>query len=202
MVQGLPDGRLVVYRADTGEKLTEVEVGTGIVGAPVSYEIKGEQYLAVMAGYGGSVGFQYPPGVAAFRYESYGRILAFKLGGGRTPLPPVRVARETPEPPALSFYSEALAAKGEPLFLARCARCHFGRGEAKLSAYPDHHRLSTEVHAVFDSIVLGGRFANAGMASFADLLSADHAKAIQAYLVREQGRLRAEELAARKPEGQ
>jgi quinohemoprotein ethanol dehydrogenase len=201
VVQGRPDGMLVVYRADTGEKLTEIATGTGIMAAPVSYEIDGEQYVAVMAGYGGAVGWQYPPGAAAFRHENYGRILAFKLGGGRTPLPPARVAGETPEPPALPFYTDALAAKGEPLYLARCSRCHYGRGETRLSAYPDLHRLSAEVHAVFDSIVLGGRFANAGMASFADLVSADDAKAIQAYLLREQRRLRDEESAARKPDG-
>ncbi|MBW2498568.1 MAG: MerR family DNA-binding transcriptional regulator [Deltaproteobacteria bacterium] len=34
------------------------------------------------------------------RYENYARMLAFKLGGGPTPLPPVRQQTKTPEPPA------------------------------------------------------------------------------------------------------
>jgi hypothetical protein len=41
--------------------------------------------------------------------------------------------------------------------------------------------------------VLGGTLASAGMASFADLLTQDEVHAIQAYLVREQRKLREDE---------
>ncbi|MGE0555896.1 MAG: cytochrome c, partial [Gemmatimonadales bacterium] len=71
-------------------------------------------------------------------------------------------------------------------YAARCARCHGGRGEGQLSAYPDLHRMPAETHAVFDSIVLGGKLAASGMGSFADLLSADDARALHAYFIREQ----------------
>ena len=71
--------------------------------------------------------------------------------------------------------------------------CHGGRGEAQLSAYPDLHRLPAATHAVFDSIVLGGKLAASGMASFADLLTPADVAAIHAYLVREQRKLWQEE---------
>ena len=77
-----------------------------------------------------------------YRYRNYGRILAFKLGGGPTPLPPRREAQETPEPPRLPGYTEALAERGAGLFGSHCAACHSARGEAQLSAYPDLHRLT------------------------------------------------------------
>ena len=84
--QGTADGKLIAYRADTGEKLHEIETGTGIMAAPITYEIDGEQYVALLAG-GQSGVNKY---AARNRYQNYGRILAFKLGGGTTPLPPKR----------------------------------------------------------------------------------------------------------------
>ena len=186
VIQGTGSGQLIVYRADNGEKLHQIEVGTGIIGAPMSYEVDGEQYIAVMAGFGGALNTALSPVMAATRYENYGRILAFKLGGGATPLPPARTAQAVPEPPAVDWYSDSAATRGAGLYAQRCARCHGGRGEAQLSAYPDLHRLPAEVHAVFDSIVLGGALKAGGMASFADLLTPADARALQSYFIREQ----------------
>ena len=193
VIQGTSAGKLIAYRADTGEKLTEIDVGTGIMAAPVSYEIDGEQYVAVFAGFGGALAPVYPKEGAMYRYQNYGRILAFKLGGGPTPLPPARGAAETPAPPALAGDSDALADRGGPKFGAYCAGCHGGRGEGRLSAYPDLFRMSAETHAAFDAIVRGGALASGGMAGFADVLSEADVQAIHAYIVREQGRLRREE---------
>jgi quinohemoprotein ethanol dehydrogenase len=194
VVQGTSSGHLRIYRADTGEKLHEVEVGTGMMAAPVSYEIDGEQYVALIAGFGGAGGaWLYPREGAMSRFQNYGRILAFRLGGGATPLPPARVAGTTPAAPRVAWYTERLADSGAVLFNGYCLNCHGARGEQRLSAYPDLHRLTAETHAVFDSIVLGGRLAPSGMASFADIYTPEQVRMIQAYLIREQGRLRKEE---------
>ena len=195
VVQGTSSGHLLVYRADTGHKLAEIEVGTAIMAAPVSYEIDGEQYIAVIAGLGGAVASIYPRESAAQRYENYGRLLAFKLGGGAVPLPKLRESGTTPEPPTIASYSDAQAARGAKLFGKQCAHCHGGRGEERISAYPDLFRQSAQTHADFDAIVRGGTLASAGMASFADVVSEADAAAIHAYLVREQALLRAEEQA-------
>ncbi len=198
VIQGTAAGQLVVYRADTGEKLHEIDVGTAIIGAPVSYEVDGVQYVAAVAGFGGALNPALAPGTAATRYANYGRILAFALGGGVAPLPPKRTPQPVPEPPPAEWYRETEAARGAGLFAQRCARCHGGRGEAQLSAYPDLHRLPAATHAIFDSIVLGGKLAPSGMASFADVLTPADSRAIQAYLIREQRVLFAES-AATKP---
>jgi quinohemoprotein ethanol dehydrogenase len=141
VIQGTASGHLRVYRADTGERLHEIEVGTGIMAAPISYEIDGEQYVAVLAGFGGAMAPIWPKG-AMRHYQNYGRLLAFKLGGGKAPLPPVRVAGTTPSPPSMPWYSDKLADSGLVLFNGNCAFCHGARGEARLSAYPDLHRLT------------------------------------------------------------
>jgi quinohemoprotein ethanol dehydrogenase len=47
------DGRLVAYRADTGEKLTEIATGVTSAGPPMTYELDGRQYVAFLGGRGG-----------------------------------------------------------------------------------------------------------------------------------------------------
>jgi quinohemoprotein ethanol dehydrogenase len=136
-----------------------------------------------------------------YKYQNYGRLLAFKLGGGATPLPPKRVPQQTPEPPVLAGATPEMEMRGAMLF-GRCATCHGARGEARLAAYPDLFRLSPETHAIFKDIVLGGRLSANGMASFADALTEQDVEALHAFLVREQRKLREEELAAAAKERQ
>ena len=46
------DGRLLAYSADRGEKLLELALGRVGAGPPVTFQVDGKQYLAVMAGNG------------------------------------------------------------------------------------------------------------------------------------------------------
>ncbi|MFN8668733.1 MAG: PQQ-dependent dehydrogenase, methanol/ethanol family [Gemmatimonadaceae bacterium] len=196
VIQGTSSGHLVVYRADNGKKLHDIDVGTGIMAAPIAYEVDGAQYVAVLAGFGGALAPAYPKNSAPYAYQNYGRILAFKLGGGAVPLPPKHSPAATPEPPTLAFYSDSLADRGAALFGTTCAFCHAGRGEKQLSAYPDLHHLTPQVHAAFDSIVTGGKLKANGMSSFADIFSPADVQAIHAHVLREQRRLWEEERAA------
>ena len=51
--QVIPDGRLVAYRADTGEKLLDIKTELrGGMGPPITYEIDGKQYVSLMGGTG------------------------------------------------------------------------------------------------------------------------------------------------------
>lgn len=51
--QATPQGALVAYHAETGAKLWESTVGPGAA-TPVSYEIDGRQYIAILGGRGGN----------------------------------------------------------------------------------------------------------------------------------------------------
>ena len=55
LVQGASDGRFVIYRADNGKELWEAPIDTGAVAGPISYSVDGEQYIAVAAGWAGSM---------------------------------------------------------------------------------------------------------------------------------------------------
>ncbi|WKD27950.1 methanol/ethanol family PQQ-dependent dehydrogenase [Halomonas sp. KG2] len=52
---GTGDGYLKAFHAETGEELWKFQVGTGIISPPVTWEMDGEQYIGVTAGYGGAV---------------------------------------------------------------------------------------------------------------------------------------------------
>ncbi len=63
--QVIPDGRLMAYSADKGEKLLEVQTGLrGGMGPPITYQLDGKQYVSLMGGTGPVV-FGPPPGGGA-----------------------------------------------------------------------------------------------------------------------------------------
>jgi len=181
VVQGQSNGHLVVRRAEDGAVLKDIETGTGIMAAPMTYAIDGEQYLAVMAGYGGGMGARLHAGLAAYQYQNYPRVIVLKLGGKAVPLPPPRVEPPIPAPPPVEI-SAAVAKRGEALFGQFCVFCH-GAGGGAISAYPDLARMPLDVHQRFRGIVLGGELVTAGMASFADVLTEADADAIHGYLM-------------------
>jgi outer membrane protein assembly factor BamB len=74
--------RLIAYRADTGEKLLELNLGTSQLGPPITVTIDGKQYIFVAGG---------PPGANAFGQAPAGQhqpahLFALVLDG-KAPLP-------------------------------------------------------------------------------------------------------------------
>ena len=53
VVQGNAAGDFGAYRADNGQKLWSTSTQSPVMAAPVSYAVDGEQYIAVLAGWGG-----------------------------------------------------------------------------------------------------------------------------------------------------
>ena len=52
---GTPEGYLKAFDAKTGKELWKFNTGSGVVGSPVTWEQDGEQFVAVMSGWGGAV---------------------------------------------------------------------------------------------------------------------------------------------------
>jgi len=178
--QGNGAGHLRVYDAVTGALLKDIDVGTTIVAAPMSYEIDGVQYIAVMAAWGGGGWSFAHPEAASYQRGNEGRILAFKLDGGATPIPPrVPEPGPIPQPPPLTASAETVK-RGGDLFGAHCTMCHINQPGGLA---PDLRRMSPETHAAFNQIVLGGILKNAGMPPWNGVLSQADADAIHAYLI-------------------
>lgn len=197
LFQGNLAGQLRVFDKANGNLLKTIETGTTILAAPMTYRVKGVQYVAVMAAWGGG-GFPYVPRYsAAYKRGNQGRLLVFKLGGGPVPipeeLPPLEVASEPPaQKPGVT---PAVIAKGQGLFFGNCALCHANQHR---SITPDLRRMQPATHAAFREIVLEGLLLVNGMPRWDDRLKPDDVDAIHAYLIDAQGKTRQDELAKQK----
>lgn len=185
--QGTADGEMVAYNAKTGERVWTAPTQTGVLAPPISYSIDGEQYIAVVAGWGAvAANFSGLVLNADGTKRNISRILAFKVGGTAVlpPMPdmPVRVA------PPDQFGSEEQVAKGAGLYGRYCAVCH-GVTVISGGAIPDlRHTAMTSSADAFRNIVLEGAYLDKGMASFSEVLSEDDAEAVRAYIVMEANR--------------
>ena len=186
--EGTADGFFYVYDATTGERLKTIEIGTGIMAAPVTYEIDGEQYVAVMAGLGGVLVLFVPKGAAVEKYQNKGRILVFKLGGRETPLPPKQEIVAVPKPPEKQLSDEGIA-KGKILYTRYCKLCHSGFGKNHGSQFPDLGKMSEAAHDQFNKIVLDGALSAYGMAGFSDILKKEDAEAIHDFIISNQRKI-------------
>ncbi|KPF82131.1 PQQ-dependent dehydrogenase, methanol/ethanol family [Novosphingobium sp. AAP93] len=197
LIHGDVGGRLYVRETKTGKVLKTIETGTPIMAAPMTYQVNGVQYVAVMAGWGGG-GFPFVPRyAAAYDRGNMNRLLVFRLGGGKVTLPPLLPPLEVaPEPPAQATGVTAeTIARGQGLFFGNCAICHANRHR---SITPDLRRMQPGTHAMFREIVLEGALVPGGMPRWDDVLSSGDADAIHAYLIDQQKQTRADELAKQK----
>jgi quinohemoprotein ethanol dehydrogenase len=183
--QGTRTGYLNVHDARTGEKLKSIFTGVGIMAAPTTYTVDGEQYVSVMAGYGGAETSAYLPDGVVFQYENKGRILTFKLGGGETPIPAKKQPIKTPAPLTTAIKTELLE-KGAALYDFYCFICHGNFGDNHLSQHPDLSKLTEAKHIKFNDILLKGILSENGMANFSNSLSEEDAEAIHHYLLKQQ----------------
>ena len=178
--QGTNEGILIAYRADNGKKVWEVDVQNGVGAPPISYSIDGEQYIAVMVGYGGA--YPLTAGVPPVHSGGNinGRLVAFKLGA-ISKLPEPKSYADMPQPPPLQADMSTIA-KGEYEFHEHCQFCH-GAGAVGGGVVPDLQQMTKETHTAFLGIVLGGAHKERGMVSFQEVISKEQAEAIHDYLI-------------------
>ncbi len=190
-------GKFFARDADTGKALWQVDTGSSIMAAPMTYKVNGVQYIAVQTGWGGG-GWGFTPAYsAAYQRGNENRLLVFKLGGGPVPVPPPLPPLQPapPPPPQLPGVTPAIIAQGQMLFTSNCSICHSNQPR---SGAPDLRRMTQPVHDQFDKIVLQGTLTPQGMPHWEDRLSADDVKAIHAYLISLQGPLHDKETALQK----
>jgi len=170
---GGSDGHFAAFDSDTGERLWQQQMYTGIIAPPISYEIDGVQYVSILTGAGG--------GEAGERWGPHGRVVVFTLGATASlPIPPERDLT-IPEQPPMTASAEDLE-RGRVIYGEVCRTCHGlnarGRGDI-----PDLRQMTPDSHETFLAIVLGGSRRSNGMASFADLLDAEDAERVHQFII-------------------
>jgi quinohemoprotein ethanol dehydrogenase len=177
VVEGTTRQTLAIFRATDGKQLWEMPVQSAPVAGPITFEVKGQQYIAVNVGWGGGAA-QVERALGTAMSRAPARLLVFKLGGTRQ-LPPLAAAAPVPEPPPL-LASEETVRRGAELFGSNCAVCH---GQLAVGGVKDLRFMDAKTHASFADIVLKGTRADRGMASFAKVLSGEDVEAIHAYVI-------------------
>ncbi len=150
--------------------------------APIAYQIDGEQYIAVLVGWGGA----YPmlegkESNKSGNERNVSRILVFKLGANAS-LPPLSPETQLVLDPPPSIADAATGAAGQALFGRYGAGCH---GEAAVSGgvAPDLRASGFLTDDTWYDILLNGALKEGGMASFGVLLDRAKPAEIRAYII-------------------
>ena len=182
--QGSAAGEFAAFSADKGAKLWAFPAQSGIIAAPMTYSIKGEQYVAIMVGWGGV--WDLALGTLANKSGSVrniSRLLVFKLGAkGQLPPPPPS-SKLVLDPPAFRGKPEQVAA-GSDHYARYCSVCH---GDAAVAGglVPDlRHSGAINSPDALRAVVIDGALKHNGMVSFSSALKADDVEAIRQYLIK------------------
>jgi quinohemoprotein ethanol dehydrogenase len=180
--EGTGAGSFEAFRATSGEKLWSAPTESGVTAGPIAYTVNGEEYIAVLVGWGGvlplvagEIALQSP------RIPNAPRMLAFKLGGNVSLPPAPEVQRGALTPPQESA-SAATVKKGEALYQRYCGACH---GDVAVSGgvLPDLRYSKMLGGDQWQSIVIKGALSSAGMISFSKELTREDAEAIRSYVI-------------------
>ncbi|MCB2087305.1 MAG: PQQ-dependent dehydrogenase, methanol/ethanol family [Sphingomonadaceae bacterium] len=187
--QGDANGNFNAFSADAGKKLWSFPAQTGVIAAPMTYSINGEQYVAVLAGWGGV--WDIATGVLAHKSDApinVSRLLVFKLGAtGKLADPPASADRVLDPPPFLG--TEEQAATGSQVYARYCSVCH---GDAAVAGglNPDlRHSATLADKDTFKTIVIDGALSppeggGNGMVSFNKALKPEDVETIRQYLIK------------------
>ena len=193
--QGTWDGSFAAYDAEDGTPLWQYQSDSAILAGPISYELDGEQYIAVAQGSGGTVMLTVGEELKRNRVNQ-NKLLVFKRGDFNQ----TRTVAETDQGNQDSGLATILALghkansnpevikRGEILYGQNCASCH-GISAKSNHIVPDLRYMSEQTHSDFSGIVLGGAYTHKGMIGFYQTLAIDDAEAIHAFLDAQQQRL-------------
>lgn len=173
--EGTPHGEFEARSADDGKLLWSFQSHRGIMAGPATYRVDGEQYVAVLGGYGGSMGMATPDERNKF-IPPNGVLMAFKLNGAASLAPYEPLERPAPAPTNETFTAAQLET-GREKYFTYCTICHNGPTNPELDRTPYMQNANA-----WRAIVIDGALEANGMASFDDYLTAEEAEAIRAYV--------------------
>jgi quinohemoprotein ethanol dehydrogenase len=181
--QGDLSGHFSAYAADTGREVWSYPAQGGIMGSPISYELDGEQYVAVAQGWGGESSLPFGAISGPLNMINISRVLVFKSGAS-TELPVVETVEQILPAHGLSVASAERVEQGRVLYNHYCAVCHGGNAISG-GIVPDLRYRIAELAPAWQAIVIEGALAGAGMSAWRDYLSGAEADLIKDYVAQE-----------------
>jgi quinohemoprotein ethanol dehydrogenase len=174
--EGTADGRFMAFDAKTGARLWETPTGTGVVAAPISYEVDGKQYVSVAVGWGGVYGLA----ARATERKGPGTVYTFALGG--TAKAPDFVSYQLNALLQGVPYDAAKVPEGTALYVSNCVFCHGVPGVDRGGNIPNLGYSATGVIANLDKYVFDSPLSKNGMPNFKGKLQPDDVEKIKAFI--------------------
>ncbi len=165
----------IAFDAASGKPLWKYDVGAGAIAPASTYSIDGEQYVALMVGFGGA------GGMGGIEPRRPGRLLVFKLDGKLVPKPFAEPVVFPPLDLKVAVASKGDPAKGEQLSQQFCVTCHGAGGFLPVLA---RSPAILEPEG-FKAIVIDGARKVHGMAPFRRFFDEKAAEDLRAYLLKE-----------------
>lgn len=168
--QGHADGSFNAFSASSGKRLWRFDAQVGVIAPPITYQVRGRQYVTVLSGFAGAGAIL---GEIANKYgwdyrTQQRRILTFVLDG-KAKLPANAPAPVDAEPDTDFVPDTKLIATGQGIYGVRCTYCH-GVSAVAAGLAPDLRRsLIVRDKDAFHSIVRDGALVANGMPQFAEL---------------------------------
>ena len=152
-------------------------MGSGVIAAPVSYELDGRQYVSIAVGWGGAFGL----GDRVADFKSPGTVYTFVLGC-KAPMPE-RAAYQMNALIGGLQYDQQLVPAGAALYNSNCIACHGYPGISKGGALPSLTYLPAAMIDNLGSFIINGPATSRGMPDFAGKLSDDDVQKLRAFIL-------------------
>lgn len=183
LFQGSAVGQFQAFAADSGRRLWSIPVQSGVMAAPSTFRVNGEQYVALTTGRGGV--FAMAPGKVAGAYNKVpiiSRLIVLKRGG-KVQLPPAPATTAMPLDPPPSTGTRAQITEGSALYSRYCSVCH-GDSAYSSGVNPDlRHSGALADPDTWKTIVIDGALKENGMVSFAPVISPAEAQSVRLYVI-------------------
>jgi quinohemoprotein ethanol dehydrogenase len=183
LFQGDMQGRFTAYAADTGKQLWSQSVQSGVMAGPISYQLDGEQYIAVLQGWGGETGVPFGAIAGPLNMVNISRVLVYKLGGEAV-LPIIEMVEEILPEHALIAASADSVEQGREVYNTFCIFCHGGNAVSS-GLVPDLRYRISALDTSWQSIVIDGALKTNGMPAWDKFISRAEADAIKSYVIHE-----------------
>jgi mono/diheme cytochrome c family protein len=181
--QGDLAGRFSAFAADTGRELWSYPVQGGIMAPPITYELDGVQYVAVVQGWGGESSLPFGAISGPLNMINISRVLVFELGA-KAELPVIETTVQVLPANPLTPATPEQVEQGRVHYNHYCAVCHGGNAISG-GIVPDLRYRIGDLDGTWQSIVIEGALAPRGMPAWKDYLSPEDADRIKDYVAHE-----------------
>ena len=159
--QGDLSGNFSAYAADTGREVWSYPVQGGIMASPITYDLDGEQYVAVAQGWGGESSLPFGAISGPQNMINISRVLVFRRGASGK-LPIIQTEEQLLPAHDLAIAAPERVEEGRELYNLYCVVCHGGNACLEGLPLPRGGRHYQSVRGARSAVGAGARRATAG----------------------------------------